>query len=388
LEDVTSGATGPSESLEFPNMGGDQIHMVSFSDQCDELCKKNKIDKMRLLSVLQEKLNADMIVRLRKSPVFLQKIQDVMGEWGKGDIDPSDLFKCPDSCYDMSPMRDLTDRISTCDTEFKALDTDSEENDSGLYDAVERLRGEYHGCSEDLQRNMIEIGERQREYEPEYHSILSDLSTRHKPFYLAGQTEEGDGNMNIAVNKRLNRDIPDKIHRMFLNGVLMPPLIEKEMSVQMNKCHKLKHGIDEKQEVLGGIMDRIGPGEPYSLGLMDFISGLGFNNGPPSDEDLPTDDDDYESDNEEKLEKIMSSLVAKKDGWDEDKLYHLDFNETDTDRKEPSSKKSKKSKKSEKSEKPKKSEKSKKDDDGDDDDNDDDGEKDNQGGGGQDISFF
>jgi len=379
LEDVTSGATGPSESFEFPNMGGDQIHMVSFSDQCDELCKKNKIDKLRLLSVLQEKLNADMIVRLRKSPVFLQKIQDVMGEWGKADTEPSDLFKCPDSCYDMSHMRDLTDRISTCDNEFKALDTESGENDSGLYDAVERLRGEYHGCSEDLQRNMIEIDERQREYEPEYHSILSDLSTRHKPFYLAGQAEEGSGNMNVAVNKRLNRDIPDKIHRMFLNGVLMPPLIEKEMSVQMNKCHKLKHGIDEKQEVLGGIMDRIGPGEPYSLGLMDFISGLGFNNnGPPSEDELPTDDeDDYESDNEEKLEKIMNSLVSKRDTATEDKLYHLDFSETDDDdtkmRKKPKASKSSKSKEPKGS--PKKKQGGGGDDGGDD-------------GGGYDMSFF
>ena len=341
LEDVTSGATGPSESFEFPNIGGDKIHMVSFSDQCDELCKKNKIDKLRLLSVLQEKLNADMIVRLRKSPVFMQKIQGVMGEWGKGDTDPSDLFKCPDSCYDMSNMRDLNDRVSACDDEFKALDTDSGDNDSGLYDAVERLRGDYHGCSEDLQRNMIEIDERQREYEPEYHSILSDLSTRQKPFYLSGLTEEGDGNMNTVVNKRLNRDIPDKIHRMFLNGVLMPPLIEKEMSVQMNKCHKLKNGIDEKQEVLGKIMDRIGPGEPYSLGLMDFISGLGFNNDPHSEDDLPTDDEDYESDNEDKLEKIMNSLVTKRDTDAEDKLYHLDFNEPDSKSKDSKDSKSK-----------------------------------------------
>ena len=97
---------GPGLPIEIRNIGGDKIHRISFMDHCDELCRKHNTDRLRLLSVIQQKLNGDMIVRLSRAPVFREKICGVLNEWGENDLDPIDLFRCPENCYD-------TDNISS-----------------------------------------------------------------------------------------------------------------------------------------------------------------------------------------------------------------------------------------------------------------------------------
>ena len=73
IESVSNGKLGPSLPIEVRNIGGDKIHRISFLNHCDELCKKHETNRLRLLSVIQQKLNGDMIVRLSNSPVFKKK---------------------------------------------------------------------------------------------------------------------------------------------------------------------------------------------------------------------------------------------------------------------------------------------------------------------------
>ena len=60
---------------------------LSCKEDCDELCKKHNTDRLRLLSVIQQKLNGDMIVRLNESPVFRDKVKGALNEWNE-EIDP------------------------------------------------------------------------------------------------------------------------------------------------------------------------------------------------------------------------------------------------------------------------------------------------------------
>ena len=57
IEKVSIGELGPGLPIEVYNMGGDKIHKISFLDQCDQLCKKHETNRLRLLSVIQQKLN-------------------------------------------------------------------------------------------------------------------------------------------------------------------------------------------------------------------------------------------------------------------------------------------------------------------------------------------
>ena len=160
IERVAQGELGPGLPIEVRNMGGDKIHRISFLNHCDELCKKHNTDRLRLLSVIQQKLNGDMIVRLSHAPVFKDKISGILKEWGETEVEPMDLFRCPDNCYDMNNITSLMNQMKEYDSELNLLDENIEEHGSGLFNAVEGLRNNYHSCGEDLQRNLVEIEER------------------------------------------------------------------------------------------------------------------------------------------------------------------------------------------------------------------------------------
>ena len=308
IEKVAQGELGPGLPIEVRNIGGDKIHRISFMDHCDELCRKHNTDRLRLLSVIQQKLNGDMIVRLSRAPVFKDKLTSVLNEWGETDIEPMDLFRCPENCYDTNNILEIMNQIRDYDNELNLLDSNVDEHGSSLFDAVEGLRNNYHSCGENLQRNLMEIEERKNEYEPVHRAILCDLSTRHKPFYLDNLMETGEQDKMVHhINKRVNRHIPDNIHTIFLNNVLIPNLIKKEMENKKSSCMKMKDDIDSKQEKLNEILQRIGPEEPFSVGLMKLISGLGdmFT--------IDTSSGEEQSDDEDNLERIMKEVVEKKE---------------------------------------------------------------------------
>jgi len=312
IEKVSFGELGPGVPIEVRNMGGDRIQRISFINHCDILCQKHNIDRLRLLSVIQQKLNNDMIVRLSRSPSFKTKVSSVLGEWGQNELDPIDLFRCPENCYDSDNISHLMKTVREHDTELNGLN-ESENHDDKLFNTIEGLRNNYHNCENNLQEQLMEIENRKNEYEPPHGFILRDLSTRHKPFYLDNLLDENEKEkMSHHVNKRVNRHIPDKIHMIFLNNVLIPTLIQKEMEKHKHSCMEMKDNITSKQDKLNGIMERLGPRgqeEPFSTRIMDLLSGIGgaFH----MDSDGPSDDES--SDDEEKLSNVMKNIIQKKE---------------------------------------------------------------------------
>ena len=248
IERVSNGLEGPQKPLRIATICGNQTHNISFLDHCDELCKKHNTDRLRLLSVIQQKLNGDMIVRLNESPVFNDKIKHVLSEWGKN-IEPIELFRCPNNCYDCSDFNDLRQVYQRNNDTLESLNLNADNLESDIYNSVESLRNEFHTCEDTLRNNLSQIETRQYEYEPKYRAILCDLSTKQKPFYLDGlMNSEDQTNMIQHVNRKVNRHIPENINSIFLNIVLIPTLIAKEMErLKMNLfILKMKFNKDKK----------------------------------------------------------------------------------------------------------------------------------------------
>ena len=183
VDRVSKGLEGPQSHIRIPTMCGNQIHNISFWDHCDELCKKHNTNRLRLLSVIQQKLNGDMIVRLNESPVFRDKVKLVLNEWGE-EIDPIELFKCPSNCYDNSCFVDMRNLYQRNIDTLESLNLNADNLESSIYNSVEYLKNDFNNCEEVLRDNLSQIETRQYEYEPKYRAILCDLSTRQKPFYL------------------------------------------------------------------------------------------------------------------------------------------------------------------------------------------------------------
>ena len=327
--------------IKVRNMNQDTVHNVPFLDHCDHLCKKHNTNRLRLLSVIQQKLNGDMIIRLNRSPVFNDKLKGLMEEWGET-RDPIDLFRCPNDCYDSSNIEEIIKSVQSNDNDYSKVSSELVVADTDLYETMERLKGNYHTCGEEINRNLSEIEERRDEYSPEpiLRNILSELSTKQKTFYLGNSLlSNGDEKIVDDVNRRINRAIPENIHVMFMNSLLIPTLMAKSMEDHRSTCMQLKESIEQKQNNLNDIMVRIGPREPFSDSIMNLLTGFTTyfeepdGDLPSDDGDLPSDDGDLPSDDDEpsedKIKGIIDNLVNRSFDNDNDKEDEEDEEDED-----------------------------------------------------------
>ena len=272
IEMVALGELSPSQQLEIRNMSGNQVQYESFEDHCRELCKRHNTNMLRLLSVIQQKINGDMIIRLGRSPIFETKVKQIMNEWGHNDIAPTELFQCPNNCYDTSRLDNISDLLDEYNQEFESIENNIESNNSNLYDNIISLKDKFHTCGERIQSELIDVEDRLNEYNPKYQEILCDLSTRHKPFYLEDMIEEDKAHPNIVLqaNKKINRHIPDKLPKAIESAAwTIPTMINKEME----RCKQ--YYIIKKDDIVAAISklteisEKLGPENQLS-GLLDF----------------------------------------------------------------------------------------------------------------------
>tara|TARA_B100000035_G_C21012230_1_gene560180 strand:+ start:484 stop:1635 length:1152 start_codon:yes stop_codon:yes gene_type:complete len=306
VELISMGDINPSFPIPLKSRDHNITHNISFLDHCSHLCKKHDTNILRLLSVIQQKLNGDMILRLNKSPVFTDKIRNVMNEWGE-ESEPIELFKCPQSCYDSNKINIIRNNIDSYDNEFNNLKLDSE--DSNLYEVLEKLKNNYQDSVLELDENLKEIEERRNEYNPEYREILTDMSTKPKSFYMDSLLDkEGNEDLVNNMNMRINKGIPENVHVIFLNTTLIPNMISKCMEGHKNECIKLKSIIEDKQFKIDTMMNKVGPNIPLSDTILDVLSGIQeyFKD---NDNELPSDDE--EELNENDIQEALSKVVNK-----------------------------------------------------------------------------
>ena len=76
-ESISTGKINISNgAIPLKSMDHNMIHNVSFIDHCNHLCKKHDTNLLRLLSVIQQKLNGDMILRANRYPQLNNKLSD------------------------------------------------------------------------------------------------------------------------------------------------------------------------------------------------------------------------------------------------------------------------------------------------------------------------
>lgn len=323
---VSNGDINLSSAIPLKSMDHNMIHNVSFIDHCNHLCKKHDTNLLRLLSVIQQKLNGDMILRTNRYPQLNDKLQSAIGEWQES-IEPIDLFRCPNSCYDSNNVVSLQSMVQGYDDEFSKLK--SSHDDSNLYETLERLKNNYHECDERVRNNLLQIEERCNEYDNPHRKLFDDLSTRPKSFYM-GKMLEDDNNLTNNVNMRLVKGIPENIHVIFLNGALLSTLISKCMEGHKSECMRLKQMINDKNTEIDDLMDRVGPGIPLSENLLNMFEGIKsfFED---KDDDLPSDDEDEVD--ESNIADVLNKVVNKEDN-DELMIKDDDDNSSEMSEKE------------------------------------------------------
>jgi hypothetical protein len=334
--DLTSeGKIGPSMFMDLRNLNGNQIHRISYNDHCKHLCDSENIGLLNLLVMIREKINEDMLYRTTRSPIFTNKINGISKDWAEPNITPEELFRTRmDNPFDYHTLRNEKELVEHLGREMKLMNDNSKDNESNLYESLHLLKTDCHDCSTRLQKHVSQLEENRECYEPNYRNIWSDLSTTQKVSYFNDllheiENKEDQSKMIRQINKRVNKDIPDEIHMMFMNGLLIPTMMLKENEMVKFQFLQLQKEIEGKMNQLSELL-KLYPDPALELeGESNFLSSIQklFQNlgASSSDEELDEELDrellglvDEEPVTKEDIKDALEKYVQKDRGFEDD----------------------------------------------------------------------
>ena len=325
IELTSQGKIGPNMHLDLRNLNGSEIHRISYNDHCRQLCAGEKIDPLTLFLMIKKKINEDMLYRTSRSPLFTKKLESVSREWSEDTLKPYDLFTCEyDNPFDVKIINNENEFVDHLENEFNRLNENVNDEDSNLYESLQLLKTDCHDCSLRLNKHMSQLEENKDFYEPKYKHIWSDLSTTQKVSYLNEllneiKDKENNHRMIHQINKRVDKDIPEQIHSIFLNGLLISTMLSKENESLKHKLTKLQSIIDNRHQQIDELLQALPDPALELIGEATFIESLqsifrGFSPESSDEEDdllgldvVPLDNNDIQS----AMGNIIDQSIAK-----------------------------------------------------------------------------
>lgn len=265
-EMTTMGQITPMNRIHLPNISGDQIHKIPYHTHLLHSCKQNDENILSTCSALMNQINSDMIRRLEQSPIFREKVMSVIKENNfEDDVQCSEIFPTHEERFNYADY--LSERKSVSDilNEIEGLNKLSEEDE--IYDTIESLVDMCDECNSRISHNMDELKATTRLYQPKYGSILLDLGTRHKPFYMEGFLKNPTNAQIVRrINKEVSQRIPDNIETIMMNvGLWLPQCLLRESRRVQLDYKKMQDELGKKKVYLLDMKQRLpDPRQPYS----------------------------------------------------------------------------------------------------------------------------
>ena len=251
-----SGEILMSRPIEVRNLAGNQINKIPAVDQATRLCSENDTDLLTLLTNIQDRINREMLVRGRNTPLFKHKVSSVIDEWPY-DVSYEDIFHIPAS----NPFNynDLVKcNVVTLDLDRDMLDLEQmvAQDSDNLYTGITNLQGKCLDVGNDIRTCMGNLDQVSENYEPTYPKILMDLSTRQKPYYTTQDIDTQDKLTDMVFRKSC-KEIPDNVSDIFANAVLVPNMISKETEYNKSLLQNLHKNVKNKQLILSKLLTNV-----------------------------------------------------------------------------------------------------------------------------------
>ena len=327
---TTTGKLTPMHQVELPNISGDHIYKIPYQNHLTYLCQKHDENILSFCSTLMNQINQENVSRLEQSPIFREKITGVIQDNNfENEVQCSDIFPIHAETFDYDTyLKEKSDYQSLLG-DIESLNEMSDEED--LYDNLTSLIETCDGCKSRVNDNITQLKKITHLYQPKYGSILLDLGTRHKPFYMEGfMKDPTDTRVIRRVNKEVSQRIPDNIETIMMNvGLWLPQCISRESRRVQLDYRTMLESLAEKKSQLSNMKQRLPDPHVQSFPQTNFLQNLvqSLMSGDSSDEDgeegLPESDDHHPVKNlkmmevEDQLKKAIASDNS------DDKLYEL-----------------------------------------------------------------
>ena len=274
-EMTTFGKLTPMQQVELPNISGDQIFKIPYKLHLDHLCNKYDENVLSLCSTLINQINQDMISRLELSPIFREKVSGVIKENNfEDDVQCSQVFPIHENRFDYGSFIQEKQNCGELLSQIEDLNSLSEEDE--LYDNLTTLIQSCDECDQRIHGNMDDLKRTTQAYQPKYGSILLDLGTRHKPFYMEGFIKDPNNTRIVQrVNREVSQRIPDNIETIMMNvGLWLPQCISRESRRVQNDYRSMLEQLKQKKSELVDMKNRLPDPNSDFLPQTNFLQNL------------------------------------------------------------------------------------------------------------------
>ena len=255
-EMCASGEISMSRPIEVRNLSGNQINKVPVIDQATRLCSENETDLLTLFTDIQDRINREMLMRGRNTPLFKHKVSSVIDEWPY-EVSYEDIFHIPDSNpFNYNDLVKCNAVALDLDHDMLNLEKMVAQDSDNLYSGITNLQGKCLGVGNDIRTCMGNLDQVSENYEPTYPKILMDLSTRQKPYYTTQDINTQDKLTDMVFRKSC-KEIPDNVSDIFANVVLVPNMISKETEYNKSILQNLLKNVKNKQLILSKLLTNV-----------------------------------------------------------------------------------------------------------------------------------
>lgn len=303
-EMTASGELTPMNRIHLSNISGDQIYKIPYDNHMRHVCKQNDENVLSVCSMLMNQINGDMISRLEQSPIFRDKVTSVIKENNfEDDVQCSQIFPIHEENFNYEDYLKEKQSVTELLSEIEKLNQLSDEDE--VYDNIVSLVDVCDDCNSRIKGNMSVLKGTTQLYQPKYGSILLDLGTRQKPFYMEGFLKNPNNAQIVRrVNREVSQRIPDNIETIMMNvGLWLPQYLSRESRrIQLDYKNMLDQ-LDNKKNYLIDMKQRLpDPHQPYSS-QTNFLQNLV--------QSFLTDQDTDESDEEKEIKPTEPKNKSK-----------------------------------------------------------------------------
>ncbi len=224
---------------------------------------------MKLLSIIRYKIKEKLSELFLSNVYVSQTVNMIIKEWGYNDITSHDIlddgFKEQEDISDTDDIFDYdilvkeNDDVNNIKDEIIDLESDIQERQlnseliGGSIEIPKRMKllhGRCIDCNNRLTEYHSDIKIKDKLINPKYYEVLLDLSAKNKSYYLENNHNKDEENIILSsfVTTQNDSEIPENIHNIFMNYLLIINYIHKELKFIMNSFIQLIESINEKHK--------------------------------------------------------------------------------------------------------------------------------------------
>jgi len=264
------------DPIELNNITGEKTFHMSFLRHGMYLSKKYNTNMIDILSTIKH-TSKELLLELINSNSYVSNyISHIINEWGYENISAKEIlhdgfdsqtkYSVEPTVFDYNSIIDEHKVSNELENELKLIEdiiSSNQQQGGGkmiqsVDTSIQNLQDKCTSCTQRITQNLEELTSKNKLIDPVYHKVLLDLSTKHKSQYL-GQSHINNDNSTIPdfLTSHSSEHIPDNLHIIFLNYLLLINMIHKEIEYLISSFSSLQNDMKEKETLVGDYLQRI-----------------------------------------------------------------------------------------------------------------------------------